>query len=246
LEQRKKIKFEEMVLSDFIDRLEKGQFLVPSFQRSFVWDPVHISSLWDSIYHFYPIGSILYWKTDIRLHVHRRLGGYYIPDKGKARHNMYSYILDGQQRTTSLLVSFTGGTGRVKEQNRFDFTIYFDATNASFFFQKELYKHKWHAAAAFLVRLGDVPSLPPDYADNLSGVSGFNNTVARNLQQLQCIFKDYHIPMICLQGYDINNVCDIYERMNQNGMKLENLDIIIARNFQNNPTIIEEDFAPET
>jgi hypothetical protein len=30
--------------------------------------------------------------------------------------------------------------------------------------------------------------------------------------------------------------------MNQGGIRLENMDVIIARNFHNDPTIIEEDF----
>jgi uncharacterized protein with ParB-like and HNH nuclease domain len=246
LENKREINTENVPIKDFLTMLNDGKFLVPSFQRYFVWDPVHICNLWDSIYHFYPIGSILYWKTNIRLHVHRKLGGFYIPKGSTGQGRQHSYILDGQQRATSLHISYFGGSGRVKDQNNFNYTMYFDATNATFFFENELYKHKWHADIAFLLPLRDIPSLPADLNSYLSGVPGFNIDIEKNVRQFQEVFADYRIPLIRLEGFDIASVCDIYERMNQTGMKLENLDIIIARGFQNNPTIIEEDFPEST
>jgi hypothetical protein len=60
--------------------------------------------------------------------------------------------------------------------------------------------------------------------------------------QLRFIFTDYAIPVIRLKGFDTAGVCDVYERINQNGMKMENLDIIIVQNFHDNTMIIEEDF----
>ena len=58
------------------DRLAKDDLLIPTFQRDFVWEPDNICKLWDSIFQFYPIGSILYWVTDNYLHTHRKLGGF--------------------------------------------------------------------------------------------------------------------------------------------------------------------------
>jgi hypothetical protein len=53
---------------------------------------------------------------------------------------------------------------------------------------------------------------------------------------------NYSIPMICLENFDIPSVCAVYERVNGNGVKLDNLDILIARSFKNDPAIIDEDF----
>jgi hypothetical protein len=53
---------------------------------------------------------------------------------------------------------------------------------------------------------------------------------------------DYRIPVINLEGFDISGVCAIYERINQTGMRLKNMDILIARGFRNYATVVEEDF----
>jgi uncharacterized protein with ParB-like and HNH nuclease domain len=165
-----------------------------------------------------------------------------VPEEAEEQSKYKSYILDGQQRATSLLVSFYGGAGRVKEQYAFDFTLYFDLTKAAFFFEKDYYKHKWDADSAFLVRVKDVPDLPGDMIEQLSNKPGFSSAIEKNLAQLKYSFTHYEIPLICLEGYDIAGVCAIYERINQTGMRLKNMDILIARGFKNFDTVVEEDF----
>ena len=232
---------EASTVTPFIHLLANGKYLIPTFQRLFVWNPEHISYLWESIFLGYPIGSIIYWRTPLRLKIHRQLGGFYIPQSG-SDHRHYSYILDGQQRATALLVAFYGGKGRVKEQQDFDFTLYFDLTKRNFFFANELYRRRWDAPKEFLIRLGDVPDLPADFSRYIANIKGYNRKIAANFKCLRLMFTKYEVPLICLQGFDTAGVCEVFERMNRTGVKLENMDIIIARNFHNNPTIIEEDF----
>ena len=130
------IRTEEANIKDFVHKLKKAEFLIPSFQREFVWDREDIIKLWDSLYRFYPIGSILYWKTDIRLHIHRELGGWILPDcdTRTREQKKWVYILDGQQRATSLLVSLFGLKTRGGGGKAFDDALFFDATTGAFFF----------------------------------------------------------------------------------------------------------------
>lgn len=237
-----KIHIQNKNILEFIRQLADGEFLVPTFQRSFVWNPEDVRHLWDSLYRYYPIGSILCWETEIVLHVHRILGGFYVPESGKSNDGIRTYILDGQQRATALLASFHGGIGQVRDHFSFDYTFYFDLAKSLFFFEKEYYRHRWDAAAEFLVRLKDVPDLPADYCDRLTALPGFSSSVEENLKQLRYMFSDYSIPVIRLEGFDIAGVCDIYERINQTGMRLKNMDILIARGFKNYATVVEEDF----
>jgi len=227
---------------ELIRQLAAGDYLVPTFQRLFVWNPGNIAALWDSIYQRYPIGSILCWKTKTLLHVHRKLGGFYLPEGINQDGKMQRYILDGQQRVTSLLISFYGGKGKVKEHLSFDFTLYFDLANAAFFFEKDYYRHRWDASAAFLVRLKDVPEMPADYGCALNAELGYSPAVGKNLVQLKYAFSNYSVPLINLEGFSISSVCAIYERINQTGMRLTNMDILMARGFKNYATIVEEDF----
>jgi hypothetical protein len=227
---------------EFIRQLAAGEYLIPTFQRLFVWSPENISALWDSIYQCYPVGSILCWKTKTLLHVHRKLGGFYLPQNGEQERKIQTYILDGQQRATSLLISFYGGTGKVREHVSFDFTLYFDLTKAAFFFEKDYYRHRWDAGADFLIRLKDVPELPADYCRLIAAKPGYSPAVDKNLDQLQYAFSDYSVPLINLEGFGVAAVCAIFERINQTGMRLNNMDILMARGFKNYATVVEEDF----
>lgn len=95
-------------ITTYLDELENLDYQIPTFQRDVVWEKENVKKLWDSIYKFYPLGSILVWKTDIKLQNHRKIGGHIISE-GTFNRSEYQYILDGQQRTTSLLTSLYGG-----------------------------------------------------------------------------------------------------------------------------------------
>jgi hypothetical protein len=239
---RRKIIIQNHSLIHFIRQLAEGKYLIPTFQRLFVWSTDNIGALWDSIYQCYPIGSIMCWNTHARLHVHRKIGGFFIPENDSADNKLQSYILDGQQRATSLLASFYGGTGRVREHFSFDYTLYFDLTTAGFFFEQDYYKHRWNADPAFLLRLKEVPDLPGDYALRFASLRGFSPAAERNLEQLKYMFSDYSISVMNLEGFDIAGVCAVYERINQTGTRLNNLDILIARGFENSAIVVDEDF----
>ena len=112
-------------ITTYLDELENLDFQIPTFQRDVVWEKENVKKLWDSIYKFYPLGSILVWKTDIKLQNHRKIGGHKISD-GTFTRSEYQYILDGQQRTTSLMTSLYGGS--IEGKDNFDPTVYIDIT----------------------------------------------------------------------------------------------------------------------
>lgn len=231
------IKPEDKKIMQFVEEeLAKDKMLIPTFQREFVWEPENIRKLWDSIFRFYPIGSILYWVTDSYLHTHRRLGGFEFPhDEDTVRKfKEWAYILDGQQRATSLLVSILGGKGKVKDEEAFDYTLYFDATNATFFFENELEKRKSKVNPAFLIRLKDVPKGDfLDFYEKISKEQGLTDEIKTNIKQLFRIFTDYKLVLVKIQGVEVDEVCEIFERINQEGKKLDPVDIIVARTYRN-------------
>lgn len=237
------IRTEEIRLKDFVYKLKKAEFLIPSFQREFVWEPQDILRLWDSLFRFYPIGSILYWKTDIRLHIHRQLGGWILPDSDTSlrKRKEWVYILDGQQRATSLLVSLfglkTAGGGR----KPCDDALFFDATTATFFLAEAWNRRRREVQEAFLFRLRDVMDSVSGWDQGLERVPGYDPEIGENLHQLRRVFTDYTLSLIRLEGYDIPAVRDIFERINQEGKDLKSMDLMIARTFQNYAYMVEED-----
>lgn len=84
-------------LITYLEELRNCNYQIPTFQRDVVWQQENVKKLWDSIYKFYPLGSILVWKTDVQLPNHRQIGGHVIDNENFDRAE-YQYLLDGQQR----------------------------------------------------------------------------------------------------------------------------------------------------
>jgi len=227
---------EDLKIDEIVKLLREDKSLIPTFQRDFVWDPASILKLWDSMFNFYPIGSILYWETDSYLHTHRKLGGFVFPhdEDTVKKFKEWKYILDGQQRCTSLLVCMLGGKGRVEDNEEFDYTLYFDATTAEFFFTNELEKRRGRVPdSRLLIRVRDVPSWGFTFYKEISAVEGFTADMEHNLQQIQRMFTDYRLSVIRIRGVAVSEVCEIFERINQEGKRLHPVDIIVARTYRN-------------
>ena len=210
---------EDLKIEELVKLLREDKYLVPTFQREFVWEPENILKLWDSIFRFYPVGSILYWETDTFLQTHRKLGGFVFPhDEDTVRKfKDWKYILDGQQRATSLLVCMMGGKGRVADNNSFDYTLYFDATTAKFFFAGELDRRKKNVREEFLIRVRDVPNWSFTFYKDIAAIDGFSATNEHNLQQISRMFTDYKLSIIRIKGVEVGEFCEIFERINHEG-----------------------------
>ena len=80
--------------------IDTGQIKLPMFQRGFVWEKEQSAKLIDSILKGFPIGTFIFWKTKEELRSYKEVGNHKLPDTPKG--DYAQYILDGQQRITSL------------------------------------------------------------------------------------------------------------------------------------------------
>ena len=53
-----------MKISELIDGIKKRDIVLPEFQRQYVWLREQAKQLMVSLSKEYPVGSILFWKTD--------------------------------------------------------------------------------------------------------------------------------------------------------------------------------------
>lgn len=85
-------------VSFMLRKTREKKWVLPNFQRDFVWTADQIAGLFDSMARGYPIGAIilLKYREDYPFEA-RGLGG----DEGAGEHHEF-YIIDGQQRLTSL------------------------------------------------------------------------------------------------------------------------------------------------
>jgi uncharacterized protein with ParB-like and HNH nuclease domain len=104
-------------IEDLINDLRRGRIKIPSFQRGFVWDADRVAYFVDSIYKGFPFGSVLLWRTRTPLRMERNLGPYKLPDNDPEY--PIDYVLDGQQRITSIFGIFQNSLE--PEENEADF-----------------------------------------------------------------------------------------------------------------------------
>ena len=92
--------------SDLINDISRGQIKIPQFQRDFVWSIQKSAALMDSVIKGYPIGTFIFWATKDRLRSVRDLGNEKLPPPKDGE--TVSFVLDGQQRLTSLFATLNG------------------------------------------------------------------------------------------------------------------------------------------
>jgi len=237
----------------YLADLRKKRYQIPTFQRDVVWDRDSVKKLWDSIYRFYPIGSILIWKTDTRLHNHREVGGHIITDE--LPRTDYRYILDGQQRTVSLLTSLYGG--RIKGKEGFDPTLYFDLTveeqdddehdqlyRERFLFWDDIddkggkvtrnAARKKRYDQGVIVKLRDVLHNYSALEKRLDDMDhgSWDDPYRQTLIRMRNVLDNYRISFIELRGIEVSEVCEIFERINQEGKPLDIYDIVVAKTYR--------------
>jgi uncharacterized protein with ParB-like and HNH nuclease domain len=69
----------------------------------------------------------------------------------------------------------------------------------------------------------------------------FDETIDKNIEQLTRVFSEYCLSLICIEGFDVPAVREIFERINQEGKELSSMDIMIARTFRDYEYLVEED-----
>ena len=55
--------YRDYTIKDAIQSIHQNRFLIPAFQRDFVWNRTQVENLFDSIMRGYPINSLLFWEV---------------------------------------------------------------------------------------------------------------------------------------------------------------------------------------
>lgn len=107
-----------ITIHNAIERIKRGEFLLPAFQREFVWESGQIEKLFDSLMQGYPISSMLFWKVkgdtkaDFRFYqfLKKYIQYYHTHNDTHSTEgvNDFHAVLDGQQRLTALFIGLCG------------------------------------------------------------------------------------------------------------------------------------------
>nr|WP_234916576.1 DUF262 domain-containing protein [Rhizobium rhizogenes]QCL10294.1 hypothetical protein pC6.5b_400 [Rhizobium rhizogenes] len=204
-----------------MEELVAGRMRVPNFQRGFVWNPERVAYLMDSIYKGYPFGSILLWRTKQELAHERDLGPFKLPHNDPSYPT--DYILDGQQRITSIFGVFQ--TDIELDKRPLWASIYYDlltpenAQDSSFMaLQDDEVDKSRHFPISCLFD-------PVAYRKE---TDGYSEEMIQRIDKLQARFKEALIPVQTITTEDKTAVAIVFERVNQRGVELDTVQLLSA------------------
>lgn len=197
-------------LPDILSNIRKGHWKIPRFQREFVWERKKVIELLDSMYKGFPIGSFFLWiPTDEYALHYKDIPDLQIePDDKK----FYTYfILDGQQRLTSLYVTYRGLTIKGADYSKICF---------------DLDREKVNSDPSDTERNVSVCSVLQDnYHDVYNSLTDERK---RSFMRFRERFQKYPFPVVIIEDKNIEEACKIFERINQGGKKLKIFDLVVA------------------
>jgi hypothetical protein len=200
-------------LNNLVVAVGKGQYRVPQFQREYVWVKSKVIELFDSIYKGYPIGSFFLWKAD---RTHNRLFRHSIPLNipPVKEDDDVSFILDGQQRITSIYVTLLGLTAGGTDYS----LVCFDTKEQKFTHREADNK-----------RYISVSDIWGDKAlEIVDGVEKANKPAYTRCFE---VLRTYPVSIVVVADQDLPSVCKIFQRINQSGKRLDRFDLISSMTF---------------
>lgn len=193
-----------------------------------------VARLLDSIYKGYPFGSLLFWRTKQKLTAERDLGTFTLPDP-QAEYPI-DYVLDGQQRLTSLFTVFQ--TELAANPNPEWMDIYFDLEGAN---------NPQDSAFVALAELTDAERgrfFPMrvlfDSVGYRTSTDHLDKDKVAIVDKLQEKFKEVTIPVQLLRSEDRGIVAIVFERINHLGVALDTLQLLSAWTWSEEFDLLEK------
>lgn len=204
-------------IANILSWIKDGKIGLPEMQRPFVWKSTQVRDLVDSLYKGYPIGFIVTWENpDAEL----KNGG-----KGQNK----EIIIDGQQRITALSAALEGNEIVDEKYLKKRIYIAFNPTTEEFATRSAAIAKdpRWIPD----ISIFEDPNFS-DYAYVTKNSKRLNlkpDELSKIIQKLKGI-SQYDIGVIKLNSkLPIDQVTDIFNRINQKGTKLSSADFAMSR-----------------
>ena len=207
-----------------IDDSTLGNLNVPEFQRKFVWRASKVADLVDSLWRGYPVGTLLLWEST-----------YDSPRTALGTQGGKLWIVDGQQRVTSLALLF--GKKPYWWEDAAQWNRFFDRYDVLANISREKddlefgltnpvrrKSSEWLSVRAVL-NSTNLSDLAAEVAERLGGARRF----AEIHEKLQSIKRIEAAPLYeIIVDHELEDVAEIFGRLNTAGTKIRESDIIVA------------------
>ena len=199
-------------MEDLVARVLRGRVRVPTFQRGLKWERSDVRDLFDSIYHGYPIGSLLFYVSNGNAE-RLRVGPLEIDAEQTAES---WWVVDGQQRVTALAACLGRSQPLPEAPDAADkFVLYFDAADREF--KTPPHHHEPGSSWVPLPVLLDASRLTEwvfqwDHRDD----ENMRKTVFEAGRRL----REYAVPMYLIEAKEEKIAKEIFYRVNTAGKPL--------------------------
>ena len=209
-------------ISGILGLIDIEDFVIPEIQRPFVWKRSQVRDLIDSLYNGYPTGYIITWKNpDVKT-----------KDGGKA--NGKKVLIDGQQRITALMAAISGIEVLDDDFNKDRIKIAFNplAEDETKRFAVQDASHlkdkRWVPDISVIFDNSfDAFDFAIKYCESNQDVKP--NDIYKSLSELKGI-ANRQIGVIELdQSLDIDEVTEIFIRINSKGTSLSQSDFVMSK-----------------
>lgn len=228
------MEYQHYSIRKMLDAVVSGEIRIPAFQRGFVWEMDRVAYLLDSIYKGYPFGSLLFWRTKQQLTTERSLGTFMLP--APQVDYPIDYVLDGQQRLTSIFTVFQ--TELVAEPNPDWVDIYFDLEASG------------NAQDSVFVAISDGVECDKnryfpmnvlfDSVKYRASTEHLKPAQIELVDRLQEKFKEVSVPVQVLKSEDRSIVAIVFERINHLGVALDTLQLLSAWTWSDDFDLLEK------
>lgn len=207
--------------------IHDGQIKIPNFQRSFVWDKLQTAKLIDSIIKGFPIGTFILWKTKEEMRHYKSIGNDELPKTKKGSTSFY--ILDGQQRITSLYAVRKGLLYKFVNKNGDKIEIDYKDISIDLSMDPD---------ADDEVVLINPPEEAPYISvhELLSGtftkwMKRYEEEELEKIETYQKRLTGYDFSTIVMPDYPLDIACEVFTRINTGGTELTLFEIMVAKTY---------------
>lgn len=203
--------------------IDSGQIKLPMFQREFVWEKEKSAKLIDSILQGFPIGTFIFWKTKEELRSYKEVGNHTLPETPKG--DYVQYILDGQQRITSLY-AIRKGIRITKDGKEIDYCDIFinlnhdPETDEQIVVTEKQEKKLYVSVHRVLTSL--ISDLEEDFPDR---------ETRKKIEYYKGKLTNYDFSTITIRDYPIEVACEVFSRINTGGKALTVFEIMVAKTY---------------
>ncbi|WYB32974.1 DUF262 domain-containing protein [Streptomyces sp. SM1P] len=201
-----------------IEDLLQGKVVIPSIQRDFVWMRPDVRDLFDSLYRGYPVGALLLWKTNLTVPFKTAA----VVQADKSAHQPL-YLLDGQQRLTSLAWVYrpeSKADGRLID-------LRFDVRTEEFVNPSAI-----QSKDPLLFRVSTLLQENVQYHEVLkeAGIDYSAPQFGAWMQRLQKVYdiRKQEIAVITYESDDYEEVAELFARLNKGGRRLSKGDLVYS------------------